>query len=277
MSGDYQVYMEINPGRTVNEVNYANNIGVLSTYVRVDDANPLLDVTFDGYHIKDGDLVASKPLITAQLNDENENLRLDDTSSFELYLEYPSDFDPQPVYFTDPRIHFIPSPASGKNVATVEFRPELLEDGIYTLQVNARDASGNAAGDNDYIVSFEVINDASVSNIYNYPNPFSSSTRFIYTLTGSGTPAFYKIEILSVTGILVREITQDEMGPMSVGGHMTEYAWDGKDDNGNELAAGMYLYRLVVKDEQMKDYPHYSPYGDGDYNSKGWGKLVIVR
>ena len=125
--------------------------------------------------------------------------------------------------------------------------------------------------------SFEVINAPSVSAIYNYPNPFSSSTRFIYTMTGPGSPPFYKIEILSVTGILVREITEEDLGALSPGAHMTEYAWDGTDQNGNELAAGIYLYRLVVKDENMNDYPIYSPYGASEYKNKGWGKLVLVR
>ena len=49
------------------------------------------------------------------------------------------------------------------------------------------------------------------------------------------------------------------------------------DQNGNELSAGLYLYRLVVKDENMEDYGHYNPYGDSEYENKGWGKLVIVR
>jgi flagellar hook assembly protein FlgD len=171
----------------------------------------------------------------------------------------------------------IPAPLTGTNIASIEFTPELLENGIYFFQVNAKDGSGNSAGDNDYMVSFEVINEASVSSIYNYPNPFSSSTRFIYTLTGPGSPPFYKIEILSMAGILVREITQDELGPLAPGDHRTEYAWDGTDQQGSELAAGMYVYRMIVKDENGNDFARYEPYGGGTYINQGWGKLVIIR
>ena len=89
-----------------------------------------------------------------QLMDENNSLRLDDTSSFIMHLEYPSDIDGQRIYFSQPWVTFVPSPASGPNVASVELRPDLFENGIYTLQVNARDASDNVAGDNDYMVSF---------------------------------------------------------------------------------------------------------------------------
>ncbi|MDZ4748608.1 MAG: C25 family cysteine peptidase [Saprospiraceae bacterium] len=275
--GDYQILMEVNPRRMIREFNYNNNIGTLPMHVKADDVNPLLDVTFDGYHIEDGDLVGSNPLIMVQLTDENTNLRLDDTSLFILHLEYPSDIEPQRIYFTEPWVRFIPSPASGANMAAAELTPLLTEDGIYTFRVQANDASGNDTGDNAYMVSFEVMNASSVSSIYNYPNPFSSSTRFIYTMTGPGSPPFYKIDILSITGVLVREITQEDLGALAPGDHMTEYAWDGTDQNGNELAAGIYLYRLVVKDENMNDYPSYSPYGKSEYKNKGWGKLVLVR
>lgn len=277
LEGDYQVLMEVNPGRTISEINYNNNIGIVQMHVQADNANPILDVTFDGYHIKDGDLVASNPLIMIQLLDENNSLRLDDTSSFIMHLEYPSDIEGHRIYFSQPWVTFVSSPASGQNVATVELRPDLFENGIYTLQVNAKDASDNSAGENDYMVSFEVINGKAVSYIYNYPNPFSSSTRFIYTLTGPGSPAFYKIEILSITGVLIREITQEELGPLAPGTHMTSYTWDGTDQYGSEIAAGIYLYRLVARDENNKDYERYDPYGDSDYNAKGWGKMILVR
>jgi hypothetical protein len=66
--GDYRVIMELNPNRTIREHNYTNNIGILPMHIIGDDVNPLLDVTFDGVHIQDGDLVAAKPLIRIQLH-----------------------------------------------------------------------------------------------------------------------------------------------------------------------------------------------------------------
>nr|MDQ3016436.1 C25 family cysteine peptidase [Bacteroidota bacterium] len=153
MKGDYQVLMDVNPSRVISENNYLNNIGILPLHVEGDGLNPILDVTFDGQHILDGDLVASKPLIAIQLHDENQYLRLDDTSSFALFLKYPSESQPRPVSFSEGWVQFIQATGSGKNVASVELRPELSEDGIYELQVEALDASGNLAGDNDYYIS----------------------------------------------------------------------------------------------------------------------------
>ena len=277
LRGRYQVVMEIDPNRTVNEIDNQNNIGILPMVVISDDLNPVLDVTFDGQHILDGDLVASRPVIAIRLHDESTYLRLDDTSSFNLYLQYPSQSEPQRLSFNENWIQFSQAPGTGKNEASVELTPELLEDGIYHLQVRAVDASGNLAGDNDYFISFEVINEESISHLYNYPNPFSTSTKFVYTLTGAGSPPFYKIQIMSVSGRIVREITQDELGPLTVGTHMTDYIWDGTDEHGGRLAAGTYLYRMVVKNEDMEDLKRYNTSGDDTFFTKGWGKLVILR
>ena len=82
---------------------------------------------------------------------------------------------------------------------------------------------------------------------------------------------------MSISGRVVREITQQELGPLTVGTHMTDFVWDGKDENGDHLAAGTYLYRMIVKDENLKDFDRYNTSGDETYFRKGWGKLVILR
>ena len=129
------------------------------------------------------------------------------------------------------------------------------------------------------MVRFRVISENTISNVLNYPNPFSTSTQFVYTLTGE-PPAEFKIQVATVSGRIVREITQAEIGELKVGTHRTEYRWNGTDEYGDRLANGVYLYRIAANDSAGKPYKSYSELEDqgiGRYFANGWGKMVLLR
>ena len=289
MAGHFQLTVEVNPDQDQPEQTHANNVGITSFFVRPDGRNPLVDVTFDGVHILDGDLVSASPHIVVAVDDENEFLELADTSLFRLLLVYP-DQSVRPVYFSDPAVGFFPADPGTldkRNRATIEYHPEFTQDGLYHLYLAAADASGNESGDlnyfinsdefgYDYKISFRVITKSSISHLLNYPNPFSTSTRFVYTLTGSEPPAYFKIQILTVSGRIVRELTQADLGLLRIGTHQTDLAWDGTDEFGDRLANGVYLYRVVARKANGENIDNYATDAD-QFFRKGFGKLVIIR
>ena len=142
--------------------------------------------------------------------------------------------------------------------------------------MNAKDVSGNASGSADFSVAFQVVTKSSISNVLPYPNPFSTATRFAYTLTGSETPQYFKIQIMSIAGKVVREIAQNELGSLKIGTHLTDFVWDGRDEYGDKLANGVYLYRIIAKKTDGKTYESFDN-GTDKYFKKGIGKLVIMR
>ncbi len=270
---DYSV--RVNP-QIEPEQYYDNNQFDERGYILVgqDNINPLIDVVFDGEYIMDGDIVSPDPLISVKLLDENEFLLKTDTTNISLALKEACDGCTfRNVPFSSNAVNW--SPATSEKPFTIEYRPGMLEDGIYGLRVQAADASGNFAGDEAYEINFEVINESTITNFYPYPNPFSTNTRFVFTLTGATIPEGIKIQIMTVTGKVVREITQDELGPIRIGHNLTEYAWDGRDEFGDQLANGVYLYRVLIKSE-TGELEHRETAGDKAFK-KGFGKIYILR
>ncbi len=270
-------WIEVNPGNDQLEQYHFNNIGQLGFFVKKDKTNPLLDVTFDGIHILDGDIVSPNPMIQISLRDENPFLLLDDTSYVKVFLQTPLQNEPERVYFIEngqENMTFTPATDSN-NQCQVLFNPELAEDGTYHLLVQATDASMNESGEEDYSISFEVIKESSITNVFNYPNPFSTATHFVFTLTGSEIPTYFKIQIMTITGKVVREIDLTELGQINIGRNKTQYAWDGTDRYGQRLANGVYLYRVITKidNEQIK---HRTTEAD-KYFHRGFGKMYLIR
>lgn len=167
-------------------------------------------------------------------------------SHLKYYWNLPTDNDVVQIPFDGTILRFFPSTGTN-NKAYFEYKPNLLKDGTYQLIVQAKDISGNISGALDYKVNFEIVNKQAISNFLNYPNPFTTSTRFAYTLTGSESPSAIRIQIMTISGQIVREITEKELGPLKVGRHLTEYAWDGTDQYGDKLANGVYLYRVTIQ------------------------------
>lgn len=282
-SGKCKVTAEFNPKNSTTgayyqlEQSHFNNFYQKQFLIKPDNINPLLDVTFDGIHILDGDIVSAKPTITISLLDENKYYALDDTALFEVYLKEHGVSQSKRIYFVDKgveQLQFIAS-QSGKNKARVVYKPVFEKNGKYELTVKAKDRAGNNSGTNNYAISFEVVLESTITNILNYPNPFSTSTRFVFTLTGSTLPTDLRIQILTVTGHLVKEISLDELGSIHIGRNITEYAWDGKDMYGDKLANGVYYYRAFSR---IGNDAINSRATEADrFFTKGYGKLYIMR
>lgn len=280
--GANQIRIDVNnpalPG-AFGEITLLNNVAERRFIVGTDRINPLLEVTFDGLPIMDGDLVSAKPVIMVRLTDDNNLLPLNDTADYELYLRPPGSSTLRRIYMGSPEVTF--SPANGNlNRAEIEYRPDFTGlDGKYEFMARARDRSGNRSGkgdgDYDYIIRFEVVNQSTITELINYPNPFSTSTRFVFTLTGSVLPDELTIRIMTTSGVVVREITMDELGPIRIGKNITEFAWDGTDEFGDKLATGVYIYKVEARmggadiDRRATSIDRYF--------KAGFGKLYILR
>lgn len=272
--------MNFNPDNDQAEQYLLNNFVYKSVYIRPDNLNPLLDVTFDGVHILNNDIVSATPHILIKLKDDNRFLALDDTSLLKVQVRYP-DRTLKTFSFNSDTLRFTPSSlVSGgtDNTANIDFNPSFLEDGDYELIVSGRDKSGNTAGQTAYTVAFKIINKPMISNMFNYPNPFTTSTAFVFTLTGSDIPQNIRIQILTITGKIVREITKEELGPIRIGRNITEFKWDGTDQYGQKLANGVYLYRVItnLKGKSLDKYKTESDHTD-QYFNKGYGKMYLMR
>lgn len=275
-------WVEVNPRRPDQQYGYDqleqyhfNNLANVQFAVTGDDVNPIMDVTFDGVHILDGDIVSAKPFIVVELDDESEFRLLNDTADFQVFIKEPETETLKRIWFESfTNMQFYPG-ESPDNKARIEWNAEFEQDGVYQLWVQGLDQSNNAAGDQYYRISFEVINQASVTNVLNYPNPFSTSTQFVFTLTGAEQPEYFKIQIMTITGKVVKEITMDELGSLNIGRNVTKYAWDGKDTYGDQLANGVYLYRVVAK--LNGDYIDHRESGADNWIESGFGKMMLIR
>jgi len=280
--GANTLYVGFNPDNDQPEQYLFNNFMYKTVYVKSDTRSSTLDVTFDNVHILNEDIVSARPHIQIRLKSLSQYLLLTDTSLVSVKVQYP-DGSVHPYSFNNDTLRFTPATAANNNTALVDFTPAFLHQynpagDEYTLIVTGKDALGDPAGATGYRVSFKVISKPMISNMLNYPNPFTTSTAFVFTITGVVVPQNIKIQIMTITGKVVREITKEELGPLHIGRNITEFKWNGTDMYGQRLANGVYLYHVVTNlDGHSLD--KYKSAGDNTdkFFNNGYGKMYLMK
>ena len=123
-----------------------------------------------------------------------------------------------------------------------------LEPGFHTLSVRAWDVLNNSGRAE---LSFYVAEDEALElrNVYNYPNPMSRTTRFVFEHNQPpGTEARIQVRIYTLNGRPVRTLEGDDVlfGGVLTGGPV-QIPFDGRDEDGDRLATGIYLYKVRVE------------------------------
>jgi flagellar hook assembly protein FlgD len=133
-----------------------------------------------------------------------------------------------------------------------------LATGRNTVRVRAWDSYNNSAQTETY---FEVASSSqlTIADLFNFPNPFKNETSFTFRHNQTGT-VHAKVKVYTLAGRAVRTIETT-----SDGGSFVRIPWDGRDEDGDPMANGVYLYKVIVRTE------------DGRFTSEALGKLSIVR
>ena len=280
LDADNIFYAELNPIKPGSqeydqmELTHFNNFIQKQFHVLRDVGNPLMDVTFDGRHIKDGDIVSSHPIITVCVADANQFMTIDDTNSIAVYLTPAvTGIEHRIELAGNSEVSFTPG-TSENNIARLSL-PMSLDDGTYQLRVRAHDASGNESGSDDYIISFRVVAANTVSDVFAFPNPFGASTRFVFQLTGSQLPDELRVDIYNPVGKIVKTITMADFGDLHFGLNKSS-EWSGTGANGALLPAGVYFYKARISYDGQP-FPTRNEPGSAGALVGGVGRIVIVR
>ncbi len=245
-----QLYLEIDPDDSLNELSEANNLYSTQVQVDADTLRPDISLTFDGQEIVEGQFVSKQPQIIISVHDNNPAPIGQDTSKIHLVL------NGSRIAYTQntQRLEFL----STENVndptlkARLKFSPELT-DGEYLLEVFVKDNSGNSAYQRRF---FKVTAELKLLDVLNYPNPFQDDTYFTYFLT---QPAdFVVIKLYTVAGRLIRQIE-------NVSGHsgFNKVYWNGLDQDYDRIANGVYFYKIIAR--------------LGNEQTEHIGKFVVMR
>ena len=238
-----------------------NNTAITEFRVQGDESAPLLRVTVDGeaypndpdpisnQQSPDIPLLPPQPTIEIVFSDDNAFKLLTDTTLAIVRL------DGVRIPFTSPDLTFEPA-TSEKNEARILYTPDFTgDDGVHTLQVEAFDVSGNEAEGSPYQFHFRIESAFEIGTVYPYPNPMHRFTQFAFLLKGADPAVIddFRIRIFTITGQVIQEFDLVENPALLDGGQFrigwNKVFWDGRDADGDQVATGVYLYKVYLKVE----------------------------
>ncbi len=223
-------------------------VGGTSTKL-VDREGPVIRVLVEGRELAPGDPLPLGAQLVVQLVDSASGINLTGDIGHKITIAFDSE-DASPVDVTDRFQYFEGSYVAGQ----LQYPVSGLEPGSHTLRVKAWDNSNNSS---TLVMGVEIVKseELAIRDALNYPNPFSEETEFTFMLTQDATVT---LQVFTVSGRKVYEV-----GPFACARGYTALSWDGLDVEGDALANGVYLYRIVARTDKAK--------------AETIGKLVIAR
>lgn len=120
-----------------------------------------------------------------------------------------------------------------------------LAEGRHEIRVTAWDVANNPAeGYTEFLVAAS--EEVALKHVLNYPNPFTDRTCFQFDHNLAGQELDIMVQIFTISGRLVKTIQANIFsdGALRLGDCIE---WDGRDDYGDRLARGVYLYKVKVR------------------------------
>jgi hypothetical protein len=241
-SGRISYYAESNNNEDAD--GYYNKITFISgDTINSDTTGPEIKLYMNDRSFTEGGITGSNPLFIADLNDDHGINFFNNGIGHQITAVLDGKVN-EPLTLDD---YYLPDINAYKS-GSIAYRFSMLNVGLHTILLKAWDIFDNVS---ERSISFTVgeNNNLELSEVINFPNPFSDKTWFSFVHNIPVQELRVLIRIYNYEGVLLKNMESKVYGDSGVK-HTIE--WDGTDDSGNLLKNGIYFYKFRLYSEKDK-------------------------
>lgn len=219
---------------------YKNGItvGSIDENAAADDTGPTVELYMNDEHFVTGGTTDQNPTIYAVLRDES-GINMVGTGIGHDLTAVIDDNNSQPITLND----FYESDLNTFKSGTIRYPLEDMTEGLHKLRVKVWDVHNNSGeGYTEFVVANS--EEFALEHVLNYPNPFTTYTEFSFEHNQVCAYLNVQIQVFTISGKLVKTINTFSN---TNGFRVEPIAWNGLDDYGDQLARGVYVYRIKVR------------------------------
>jgi hypothetical protein len=224
-------------------VNTEVKIGGLNENAPEDNIGPEIQLFMNDENFVSGGITNSSPSLLAKLSDEN-GINTASGIGHDLVAVIDGE-ETNPYVVNDYYETEVDDYTKGK----VLYKLRDLEEGLHTLSFKGWDVYNNSStAEIQFVVSGD--QGLKIKKVLNYPNPFTTYTEFWFNHNRPMEPLQVQIQVFTITGKVVwthKQVVNTE-GFLS-----RDITWNGKDDFGDSIGKGVYLYKMTVKSTVTND------------------------
>lgn len=212
-------------------------IGGVNENAVADNIPPIVKLYMNDETFISGGITNESPFLLANLEDEN---GINTASGIGHDLIAVLDGDVSKTFVLN---EYYQTKLDDYTKGTIRFPLRNLSAGLHTISLKAWDVYNNpiTAEIQFIVVGNETL---TLTHVLNYPNPFVNFTEFWFTHNRPYEPLEVQVQVYTVTGKVVW--SQNKI--INTDGFLSkDITWDGKDDFGNKIGKGVYVYKLTVK------------------------------
>ena len=231
-------YYANNENEDANGFDKSIYVGGSSTTAIADNDGPIIKAYMNDEKFADGGIVTTNSTLLVKLSDDNGINYTGNSVGHDITAVL--DKNAQNTYVLN---NFFEANLDDYRSGIVRFPINNLTEGTHTLTIKAWDILNNSS---ETTITFEVVSSTKgiIKNVYNYPNPFSTKTQFMFEHNMPNQELSVSIQIMTMTGKVVKSIKEQIT---SEGTRINNIEWDGLDEYGDKIGNGVYLYKLHVK------------------------------
>ncbi|MBP0903485.1 type IX secretion system sortase PorU [Mariniflexile gromovii] len=226
-------------GASVNTV----KIGGLNNNAEEDNIGPVITLYMNDENFVSGGITNESPTLLAKLEDAN-GINTASGVGHDIVAILDGD-ETNPYILND----YYQTEVDNYQKGVVSFPFRDLEPGLHTLTIKAWDVYNNSSIAEIQFIVYDKDEVLQINNVLNYPNPFVNYTEFWFN-HNSSAPLNVSIQIFTVSGKLVRTLNgQTSGGAITNSSLSRDIVWDGRDDFGDRIGKGVYIYKLTVQSD----------------------------